>query len=163
MGKVICNGLVNDLPVLALVSESNCLDGLFSWMDHEITGIRTRILSDQSLLTSSKVHCEERCSVTIAAIDHVENRTGLVEPDDSRCEQILHCDLHKRLPALLLGCLEYLASAVRRESHRKADVILIVGCEFHKTLVLHDKTLLTSCDVETVDVVKLRIAIVEGD
>ncbi len=162
-GPVSRNGLVKDLPDLALVRERGGLHPLLRWMDHHVADVRPWVLRQEGLLSGVKIECHQCPGVPVAAVDHVQNHARLIESDRGCGQRVLRGDTCKRCPPSVFGRPEHLAAAVRQDAQRKTNTIIPVGDEAGEPLVLLDETPLPRADVDTVEIVKPGIAIVERD
>ena len=162
VGQVGLDGRVEDLPAFAGVDERDRLHVFLGGMPHDIADIDLGILGQQGGRAGRQIAGQQRGRVAAAAVAHEEHLSRLVETGRAGRQAVLGGDRFPQCP-IVAGRLVHLQPAVGGHPHRAAQTECIIGQEGHEAVVLPDEGQLARADVQPVDVVKLHVALVDGD
>ena len=110
------------------------------------------------------VHQSEGGGVASAALEHEQVLTRLVQPERGSGQGIVRRNLGKERPTVVPRAFVDLTSAVGRHLLGEVDLHVVVGDVSEvAVVVLLDERHLAGFDVDTVNVVQLRVTIVDPD
>ncbi len=160
--QVAADRFVEDLPLAALEGRGGGLDGQPGGVDQGVVDVRPRVLVEHLGAAALEVHGDQGGGVAAAAVDQVQNLAAGVEADRAGGQGVLAPDPRELLP-LLTALLEDGHAAVRRHQVAEADVVVEVGDEADVARVLLHHRHLAALDVQTVNVMRLRAALIDAD
>ena len=76
-------------------------------------------------------------------------------------KRVCHGNVHNGCPMALVGGHENLISAKWCRTHRKTDVVIVVGDELRKSLIFLYEAFFTRLDVDAIKIMKFRITIID--
>ena len=130
-------------------------------MHERLADVGAIVGGENRFLAAVQIELGERRGVAAAAVGQIENLARLVEARGARRQRVLAADLLIFLPAALAVGLINLPAAIGGELFSQPDVVVVVGHEAGEFGVLFQQLPLAADDVDAIDVVILRVAIVE--
>ncbi len=112
---------------------------------------------------SARFDLGKSAGVAATAVGQIQDLASLVEPGQRRGERVFHADFQKLLPATLAVGLVILRAAVAQHLHRESHLEVVVADEGGVLVVFLDQFPLAAGDVDAVDVVEARVAVVQTD
>ena len=163
IAEVVGDGRIDHLPGEAFVVEGRGLNVLFGRMDERLADVGQVVGRQDRFLAAGQIDLRQRARVASAAVGEKHVLVGLVETGERRGERVGGGDLSKLAPASFAVGLKKLAAAVGRHLHGEANAEVVVGDVAGEPRVLFDQLALAGGDIDAIEIVKLRIAIVDAD
>ena len=161
--QVAGDGLVEDLPPFAFVSEGHRLDRFFRGMDHDAARVGAGVGGQHGLGAIVQVQGFQDGGVPSPAVGHVEHPAAAVEAHRPGGHRVLHADGEQEGPPGFPGLLQVLHAAVGGRAEGEPQVEIVVGDEPGKPVVELHEGAVPGFQVDAVDVVEPGIAVVEAD
>ena len=160
--QVVGHGGIEHPPRLALVGERGSLRHARARVQQHVVQVGAGVLREHGAGAGRDVDRHQRRRVAPAAVGGEERRAGGVEAARLGRQRVLVLDAHELAPTVVAG-LEHVHAAVLGHAHGQAHAQIVVADEVREARVFEHQLSLTRLEVDRMDVVVLRVAVVQTD
>jgi len=155
------NCRVEHLPLLAVVDEGHRLHVALRRMAQHLVGVGALIAGQQRALASRYVNSHQCGRIAIATVAQIEDVAALVEAGGGRRQHVRGRERLPQRPVVAISPKD-VQPAGRRHLDRGADGQVVINFHAYEAVVFQQQRPLAAGQVDAIDVVPLRVAVVES-
>jgi hypothetical protein len=152
---------VQDLPLLTLERECHRLDVVRRRVEHYVAYIGPRVFRQDGLRPDLQVYRGHGGRISVPAVAQMKGLATPVEAVGRRRHEVFHLNFHERLAGLRVGEREHLTTAVGRDPDPQPYAVIVVHQQLGEIVVSLDQSPVRRGDVDPIEVVILRVTVVE--